>query len=204
ENILGKKSELFDMIKSFVSFYQKEEFRVDLESIKAYFDKLDSIEIREEDQAVKQKIDIRSNDKLEKLSGLISKNPLPKEWKFRDYNNDEEESPKSDGVLLVVTDRLEQEDIFYQAGVWLGLACNVKEPEVLQKVQDVSHSQHDENVTSQSRAEERKPPKKINMIAIAVLAILTILMIGIIVIHPIVMKQNQQQGLPFQIQEQEQ
>ena len=57
---------------------------------------------------------------------------MPKEWKFRDYNNDEEESPKSDGVLLVVTDRLEQEDIFYQAGVWLGLACNVKEPEVLQ------------------------------------------------------------------------
>ncbi|QHV01327.1 hypothetical protein [Synechocystis sp. CACIAM 05] len=193
ENILGNETSLFEMIKSFVSFYQKEEFRVDLESIKAYLDKLNKINLTEETQTVEQTIEIRSNGKLEKLSELILKNPLPKEWEFRDYNNDRQELLKSDRVLLVVTDRLEQEDIFYHAGIWLGSASNVKEPEVIKEIQGVSQLQQNENVNSQSRAEERKRPKKINLIAVVLVLTLTIILILLIVLHPVVIKNYQDQ-----------
>jgi hypothetical protein len=204
ENILGKESKLFDMIKSFVSFYQKEEFRVDIEFIKTYLEELDKrVTITEDNQNIKQKIEIKSDDQLRQLSKFILNNSLPNEWEFKKYKyhqNNEEEKHK---VLLIVTDRLEQEDIFYNAGVWLGSASNVKEPEVINEVQSVPQLQHNENITPHRWAEESKPPKKIKMIVAVVLAILAMLIIGMVIVYPTVMMQNQEQYSPFQIQQQE-
>ena len=127
---LSKQSDLSlsDMIKNSIDFYEREEFRVDLKEVNKYINKcVDSLEDITSEQNIdlenysENSIKIKSNQTLQQLAQEIKNHSFPKQWEG--WNSE----TKSDGVLVVITESLEQRDIFYQAGVWRGLASNVEE-----------------------------------------------------------------------------
>jgi hypothetical protein len=124
-----------------------------------------------------QLIGIKSHDHLTKLAEDIKKYAFPRQWKASNGKS------KEDGVLVVVTEQLEQKDIFYQAEVWRGFASNaektpVTETEVIVSPLSRENYQSEEKkkvVQSQSKGKSRSliPLTIILLILILVLVIIT-------------------------------
>ncbi|WP_144051073.1 hypothetical protein [Calothrix sp. PCC 6303] len=134
------------MIGESIDFFELEEFRVDLDKINQFIHEIKSLnylEYNHVESHQEYQVGIKSTEKLEKLAEEIRNNPLPKDWTSWD------ESTKTDGVLVVVTDNLEKRTILHESGVWRGFASNVKEPEKKTQTSDT---------TENSTTEKEKPP----------------------------------------------
>ena len=127
QDILQLDLSFSDMIKDSIDFYEREEFRVNLQKVNIYVDGLKDIASEQNFDLENYSIKIKSDQELKQLAQQIKNHSFPKQWKG--WNSEYE--TKSDGVLIVITESLEQRDLFYQAGVWRGLASNVEEPKKL-------------------------------------------------------------------------
>jgi hypothetical protein len=189
--LLGEQNKIQNLINNAIDFYESEEFRVNPKLVEQYINDLDEVENRS-NQTILQDIALGSEGKLKELAGILKTFSLPIEWETYDYMGNTN-TTKSEGVVVVVTDRLEQDDLLYYAGVWRGFASNVKEPEVINEVQCVPQLQNNENITPQRQEEESKLRKKL---VLAVLVVVVIFLIGLIIIYPVFIMKNYQQELP--------
>ena len=122
----------------------------------------------------------------------IKKYAFPGKWK------DSNGADKEDGVLVVVTEQLEQKDIFYLAEVWRGFASNVEKiesnlPETVSTVPEIAAIPTPNNSTE----EEVNTGKKYMVILIAIIVIL-IIVISILVIQSKMLKHPPTQTPPNQ------
>jgi hypothetical protein len=130
QNILGQDLAFSRMIEESINFFELEEFRVDLDRIQQFIEKLEFIDYPKLDSVEvenKSKIEFKSTDNLDNLATEILNNPFPKHWTSWD------EDTKTDGVLVVVTENLEKRNILHKAGVWRGFASNLEKPQIGQK-----------------------------------------------------------------------
>jgi hypothetical protein len=181
QNILGRDSIFSDMIQKSINFYEREEFRGDLKKINDYVDKLPDVDSAQNPD-LEQLIDIKSKDYLTQLAEDIKNYAFPRKWKASNG------ADKEDGVLVVVTEQLEQKDIFYQAEVWRGFASNVEKiksilPETISTLPENAPITLENNSTK----EEVNTGKKYIVVLIAIIVILIIL-ISILVIKPKMLK----------------
>jgi hypothetical protein len=195
QNIRGGDLAFSRMVQDSINFYEREEFRCDLTKVKNHVDELveksnnfDSAE----NPNTKQLININSDEYLTELAEDIKKYAFPGKWK------DSNGADKEDGVLVVVTEQLEQKDIFYLAEVWRGFASNVEKiesnlPETVSTVPEIAAIPTPNNSTE----EEVNTGKKYMVILIAIIVIL-IIVISILVIQSKILKHPAPQTPPNQ------
>jgi hypothetical protein len=184
QNILGVDLAFSRMIQESIDFYEREEFRCDRTKVNDYVNKLDK-KLNDFDSAEnpnEQLIGIKSNDYLTQLAENIKKYAFPRQWKA---SNGE---IKEDGVLVVVTEQLEQKDIFYQAEVWRGFASNVEKiksilPETISTLPENASITLENNSTK----EKVNAGKKYMVVLIAIMVVL-IIMISVLIIKPKMLK----------------
>ncbi|MEB3188894.1 MAG: hypothetical protein VKL42_00945 [Snowella sp.] len=191
QNILGDDLAFSRMIQESIDFYEREEFRCDRTKVNEYVNRLDDVDSAENPN-LEQLISIKSDDYLTKLAEDIKKYSLPQKW------NDSHGKSKEDGVLVVVTEQLEQKDIFYLAEVWRGFASNVEKiksnpPETVSTVPEITAIP----TPNSSTEEEVNTGKKYMVILMAIIVILIIVM-SILVIQPKVLKHPPTQTPPNQ------
>lgn len=169
------------MIQDSINFYGREEFRCDLKIVNDYIDQLDDVD-SEENPNSSQLIGIKSDDYLTQLRDNIKCYVFPDQW------YDSNGRSKQDGVLVVVTEQLEQKDIFYQAEVWRGFASNVEKiksilPETVSTLPETAPITLENNSTK----EEVNTGKKYMVVLIAIIVIL-IIVISLLVIQSKMLK----------------
>ncbi|MFM6453651.1 MAG: hypothetical protein ACKPH7_17780, partial [Planktothrix sp.] len=120
ENMLGNDESFSQMIQDSIDFHELEEFRVDLDKVKTFINSLPDLpdSDSENHQETDYKIDFYSKEHLQDLADNLKNYHFPKEWKS--WNGD----IKTDGVLVLVTDTLEEKTILHEVGVWRGFAKN--------------------------------------------------------------------------------
>jgi hypothetical protein len=128
ENMLGKDKSFSQMIQDSIDFYGLEEFRVDLDKVHTFIKSLPNLanSDSENNQETDYKIDFYSEEHLQNLANYLKNHPLPEKW--NSWNGE-----KKDGVLVLVTDTLEEKTILHEVGVWRGFAKNWQEPEKPEK-----------------------------------------------------------------------
>ncbi|MEB3121213.1 MAG: hypothetical protein VKL41_08310, partial [Snowella sp.] len=176
QNFLGNDSALSDMIQESIDFYEREEFRCDLTKVNDYVNKLDDFDSAQNPN-FEQLIDIKSDDYLTRLAEDIKKYSLPKQWKASNG------AAREEGVLVVVTEQLDQKDIFYQAEVWRGFASNVEKPsaievpkEVIISLPSIKTLQSEEKKTTIQAQSQHKNRRLIYLMIIMVIFILIVIM----------------------------
>jgi hypothetical protein len=178
QNILGVDLDFSRMIQESINFYEREEFRCDRTKVNDYMNKLDK-KLNDFDSAEnsnKQLIGIKSNDYLTQLAEDIKKYAFPRQWEASNGKS------KEDGVLVVVTEQLDQKDIFYLAGVWRGFASNVEETpvteaEVIVSPPSIKNAQSEEKkkaVQSQSKGKSRLITLAVIMMILIIVVIVTL------------------------------
>ena len=122
---LNQDSSFKQMIETAVDFHLLEEFRVNREVINQFIENLQTNyqQIFSDHPEINHQylIAAKSDKYLSELSAELRKSQLPATW--NSYNGE-----KKDGVLIVVTDYLNESTILHHVGVWIGFATNVKEP----------------------------------------------------------------------------
>ncbi len=181
--LLGKQNKIESLINTSIDFYETEEFRVDSSLVDKYISELDNVK-NESEMSLSQEIALSSEEKLEKLAEIIQTFSLPMEWEAHNYTSNLKEI-KSEGVIIVVTNRLEQEDLFYYAGVWRGFASNVEEPQSLTKSVIFTESPHEVPVHQENLIDQggSNPPKKLPMLLITIVLIIS-LVVTVMILKP--------------------
>lgn len=182
-NFLGDDYDLVfsRMIQESINFYEREEFRCDRKKVNDYVNNLDDVD-SVQNPNLEQLISIKSDDHLRQLAEDIKKYAFPRQWKASSGKS------KEDGILVVVTEQLEQKDIFYQAEVWRGFASNVEKiksnlPETVSTVPETAPITLENNSTK----EEVNTGKKYMVVLIAIIMIL-IIVISLLVIQSKMLK----------------
>lgn len=200
---LSKQSDssFSNMIKDSIDFYEREEFRVDLQKVNKYVDGLKDIASEQNfdlENHSENSIKIKSDQELKQLAQDIKNRSFPKQWKG--WNSE----TKSDGVLVVITESLEQRDIFYQAGVWRGLASNVEKPQelVVQPIKpilepEISIDDEKKKATTILQTPQSKKSRLILLITLTIILSI-IIMIGIQTLKTKKMKPLPQKTSVFQ------
>ena len=181
QNILGRDSAFSDMIQKSINFYEREEFRCDRKKVNDYVNNLDDVD-SVQNPNLEQLISIKSDDHLRQLAEDIKKYAFPRQWEASNGKS------KEDGVLVVLTEQLEQKDIFYQAEVWRGFASNVEKiksilPETVSTLPETAPITLENNSTK----EEVNTGKKYMVVLIAIIVIL-IIVISLLVIQSKMLK----------------
>ena len=199
QDILQLDLSFSDMIKDSIDFYEREEFRVNLQKVNIYVDGLKDIASEQNFDLENYSIKIKSDQELKQLAQQIKNHSFPKQW--TGWNN--EGDAKSDGVLVVITESLEQRDIFYQAGVWRGLASNVEEPKlVVQPIKSIiepgiSINDEKKKTTTIVQTPQNKSSRLILLITLTIILSI-IIMIGIQTLKPKKIKPLPQKTSVFQ------
>jgi hypothetical protein len=199
QNILDKDSTFFQMIQESITFFELEKFRANLDKINEFIQYLKPahyLEYNEIQSGATYKIEDKSTDNLEKLAEEILNHPLPESWTSWDG------SIKTDGVIVVVTENLEQRTILHKAGVWRGFASRVEEP-----VREIAQSSEKkmETIPSMELPEVEKPtttPPQNQTIRLIIMLLTVAITITLILISLKFLLQPQQTPQP-QIQEQQ-
>ncbi|BAY35526.1 hypothetical protein NIES2107_74380 (plasmid) [Nostoc carneum NIES-2107] len=196
QSFLKKDLAFSKMVEESIDFFELEEFRVDLDIISKFIQSVEQINYQQNNTIESKRsyqIEHTSSNALEKLAEEIINQPLPKNWIAWD------ESTKTDGVLLVVTESLEKRTILHDAGVWRGFASNVEEP--IKEVIQSPEKKKEETPSQPSTVREDSPPKNQTIRLIIILLIVAITVAGILVSLKLLF-QPQQIQQP-QIQEQQ-
>ncbi|MTJ14975.1 hypothetical protein FJR11_20815, partial [Anabaena sp. UHCC 0187] len=185
QNFLHKDSSFSEMVEKSISFYQLEEFKVDIPGIHKFIDDLQTkynqyftnLKPNSESQ-----IESKSDDYLHKLAEELQKYCLPKKW--NSWNGE-----KSNGVLVVITDSLSKNTILHNVGVWRGFASNVEAP-LKPVVQTL------EKKTEIPAETPEIPPHTSQNNGLIILVIVGILVILVIIVSTTLQLQNQPQIEP--------
>jgi hypothetical protein len=124
QSFLQKDNSFSEMIQRSISFHGLEEFRVSLREVNNFVEQLEiaqNQQINDIELCQKYEIKDKSNNDLEKLAEDLQNYSLPKEW-------DGWNERRHNGVLVVITDNLEQKTILHEAGAWRGFASNAEAP----------------------------------------------------------------------------
>jgi hypothetical protein len=178
QNIRGGDLAFSRMVQDSINFYEREEFRCDLTKVKNHVDELveksndfDSAE----NPNTKQLININSDEYLTELGEDIKKYAFPRKWK------DSNGADKEDGVLVVVTEQLEQKDIFYLAEVWRGFASNVEKQPIIEATRPAviisSPSTENDQSTEKKTSVQLQNKSKGRLITLAVIMIILIIVV---------------------------
>ncbi|MFB2935287.1 hypothetical protein ACE1B6_08405 [Aerosakkonemataceae cyanobacterium BLCC-F154] len=175
-NILGKDLLLSEIVARAIEFDGLEGFKVSLNEFEEFVENLGAAGSNQPDEKAEYKIENKSDDLIEKLADELQNNCLPQKWQSWDGTSME------NGVLVVVTEHLEEGGILHKAGVWRGLASNVKEPERLEE----SISQKPNSLQPQLDTSTQQPvlaQKKIPASLKIILLIVTVVIVIMIVIQ---------------------
>lgn len=189
QNILGVNLTFGRMIQESINFYEREEFRGNLKIINDYVDGLDDLD-SEQNPNLEQLISIKSKDYLTQLAEDIKNYAFPRQWTASNGES------KEDGVLVVVTEQLEQKDIFYQAEVWRGFASNaektpVTEAEVIVSPPSIKNDQSEEKKKAVQSQSKDKSRSLIPLTIILVILILIVIM-ALQIMKPKILKPSPQ------------
>ncbi len=124
QSFLQKDNSFSEMIQCSIAFHGLEEFRVSLEKVNNFVNQLERVQNQQfsrtellQEYQIQHKLTKNIEDLAEKLRNYC----LPKKWSSLN-------GIKTTGVLVVVTDNLEQQTILHEAGVWRGFASNAEAP----------------------------------------------------------------------------
>ncbi|MBD2773539.1 hypothetical protein [Iningainema tapete] len=199
QNILHQNSSFSKMIEESIDFFELEEFRVSLQKVHQFIQKIEQINTQYSNDIESYElyqIENKSTDNLKKLAEEILNNPLPKKWTSWD-------GEKNDGVLVVVTENLEKRTILHKAGVWRGFASRVEEP-----VREVKSQEKKTNAIpfmDSPEVEETQVPSQPNQkIRLMIMLLITAITIVLIVVSLklLFQPQPQQTSQPQTIQQQ--
>jgi hypothetical protein len=167
QGILNQDAAIANLIENGISFYLKEEFRVEQKQVEEFIDQVKLLNVSDElmSNGIEPiKIENRSNKNLENLAEELKKYRLP----------------KKDGVLVVVTEDLEIKTILHEANVWRGFANKVEEP--LKPIEPpIDPIDPIEDIETQEKKQEETTEKKTPMLPNRTIPILTILALLLIV-----------------------
>lgn len=178
-SILNTDLSFCKMIEESIDFFEVEEFRVNLNKINKFTqqgERIFSSDNSHIESYQEYYIGNRSNSSLEKLAEEIQNHSLPKYWTSWDGQT------KTDGVLVVVTENLENRNILHKAGVWRGFASLVEEP-VINK--SLLAEKKKETMFSAEPRQHKKPPalpqtnQKTRLIIVLLIVAIIIMVIAI-------------------------
>lgn len=181
ENMLGNDESFSQMIQDSIDFHGLEEFRVDLDKVKTFIKSLPDLpnSNSKNNQETDYKIDFYSEEHLRDLANNLKNYPFPKEW--NSWNGE----TKKDGVLVLVTDTLEEKTILHEVGVWRGFAKNCQEPETPKtgnQTQETANLSVTPKTESPQESGENQEKKNLTLrLIFMVLVVLSILLIMIMI-----------------------
>ena len=180
ENMLGNDESFSQMIQDSIDFHELEEFRVDLDQVKTFIKSLPNLpdSDSENNQETDYRINFYSKEHLQDLADNLKNYHFPKEWKSWNGNI------KTDGVLVLVTDTLEEKTILHEVGVWRGFAKNCQEPETPKtgnKTQETANLSVTPKTESLQKSGENKEKKNLTLRLVLIVLILSILLLIIVI-----------------------
>lgn len=190
ENMLGNDESFSQMIQDSIDFHELEEFRVDLDQVKTFIKSLPNLpdSDSENNQETDYRINFYSKEHLQDLADNLKNYHFPKEWKS--WNGD----IKTDGVLVLVTDTLEEKTILHEVGVWRGFAKNCQEPENQrsqiseQKKMEIQEEKEPEKIQTSKPIQA----KKLTILVIVFLILILLLSLSLMMNKPKLHKKNLQ------------
>lgn len=195
QSFLQKENPLSEMIQRSISFHGLEEFRVNLKEVNSFVAQLEQVQnqyFRHTEPP--QKIQDKSPENLKDLADELRNYHLPKKWSSWNERNK--------GILVVVTDNLEQQTILHEAGVWRGFANNVEEP-VIEVIESSEKKTKTEAAQEILPLQEPQPSPQSNQRShqFSLFDLILVLIVGIIVILLIFINIKPHQPQPKQILE---
>jgi hypothetical protein len=195
-NIIGEDLSLREVVAKAVEFEGLEGFKVSVNDLEDFVNELGKGENKINDERYVEtnfKIETNLDCFIKKLADELQNNQLPQEWQCWDKET------KKEGVLVVVTEHLEEGSILHKAGVWRGLASNVKEPvEVEEPVEDEKKTNLIPNPPYLETETLPQIPVKQEKIPLIV-GMLVILIILLVAIAVYIIQENQQKEQPQKI-----
>ncbi len=174
QNFLGKDFSISEMIQKSIDFYEREEFRVNLGELNKFIEHIQSLygeEFGQIKSPVKEYlIASRTLQNLEKLAEDLRNYSLPLEWMGWD------KKPKEDGILIVVTENLENRTVLHKAGVWRAFTMNAEEPIKLPET-ELPQKKTSTVEVLQEKLQLHQPNQKIRLTIVLFIVMILILLI---------------------------
>ncbi len=194
DELKNQTSPLEELLDKAIDFDGQKEFRCNWTSINNFINNKEKLE--NTPIAQKQKIEIKRKtpDNLNQLVEQISKYSLPKQWESWDN------TIKTDGVLLVITDRLEDKTLLHRSGVWRGFAINSEEPIKQNKKLEITEENNSTKKKLQgSKQEVQISPKEQHdreIIPLGILILITVLVLSLIILLALIQHQEKPEKIP--------